>query len=98
MTARETLPPWSCSSLYPLASSRLLKASGYNEEQLHGGNVSLAVIYSYGGFSAATTFVRSDDAAAAPIHITREGCVPANRVEAFFKNPFADLSAARTAP
>jgi MFS transporter, SP family, solute carrier family 2 (myo-inositol transporter), member 13 len=42
-------------------------------------------------FTAATNFVRSDDAAAAPIEITRESCVPANRIEAFFKNPFADL-------
>ena len=30
--------------------------------------------------------------------ITRDSCVPANKVEAFFKNPFADLDAARTAP
>ena len=40
---------------------------------------------------AATNFVRSDDAAAAPIEITRASCVPANRIEAFFKNPFANL-------
>lgn len=79
-------------------ASRLLQASGYNEDQFNDSNTSLAVIYSYGGFSAATTFVRSDDAAAAPIHITRESCVPANRIEAFFKNPFADLAAAQTAP
>ncbi|MBB5345047.1 MFS transporter [Tunturibacter empetritectus] len=79
-------------------ASRLLQASGYNEQQFNDSSTSLAVIYSYGGFSAATTFVRSDDAAAAPIHITRESCVPANRIEAFFKNPFADLAAAQTAP
>jgi phage shock protein PspC (stress-responsive transcriptional regulator) len=42
--------------------------------------------------------VRSDDPAAVPIQITRASCVPANRVEAFFKNPFADLEAAQTAP
>ncbi len=34
----------------------------------------------------------------APIQITRASCVPANKVEAFFKNPFANLDAARTAP
>jgi SP family myo-inositol transporter-like MFS transporter 13 len=79
-------------------ASRLLQASGYNEQQFNDSNTSLAVIYSYGGFSAATTFVRSDDAAAAPIHITRESCVPSNRIEAFFKNPFADLTAAQAAP
>jgi len=38
------------------------------------------------------------DQGAAPIQITREGCVPANKVEAFFKNPFANRDAARTAP
>ena len=36
--------------------------------------------------------------AAAPLTITRASCVPANKVEAFFKNPFANLDAARTAP
>ncbi|MEI9968141.1 MAG: MFS transporter [Terracidiphilus sp.] len=59
---------------------------------------SLAIIYSYGGFTAATNYVRSDDAAAVPIEITRARCVPANRIEAFFRNPFADLNEARTAP
>jgi MFS family permease len=59
---------------------------------------SLAIIYSYGDFTAATSFVRSDDAAAAPIEITRASCVPANRIEAIFRNPFADLKAAQTAP
>jgi MFS family permease len=65
---------------------------------IDSNRASLAIIYSYGGFTAATSFVRSDDAAAAPIEITRASCVPANRVEALFRNPFADLAAARTAP
>jgi SP family myo-inositol transporter-like MFS transporter 13 len=56
------------------------------------------VIYSYGGFTGATTLVRSDDASAAPIRITREVGVPTNKIEAFFKNPFANLSAGQTAP
>ena len=59
---------------------------------------SLAIIYSYGDFTAATSIVRSDNAAAAPIAITRSSCVPANRVEAIFKNPFANFKAAETAP
>jgi MFS family permease len=58
---------------------------------------SLAIIYSYGDFTASTSFVRSDDAAAAPLTISRDRCVPSNRVEALFKNPFANLAAARTA-
>ncbi len=65
---------------------------------IESDRASLAIIYSYGGFTAATSFVRSDDAAAAPIEITRASCVPANRIEALFKNPFADLAAAQTAP
>ncbi len=59
---------------------------------------SLALIYSYGDFTCATSFVRSDDAAAGPIEITRATCVPANRVEVLFSNPLANLEAARTAP
>jgi MFS family permease len=59
---------------------------------------SLAIIYSYGDFTAATTFVRSDDPAARPIEITRSSCVPANKVLAFFKNPLGNLQAAQTAP
>jgi hypothetical protein len=42
--------------------------------------------------------VRSDDPAAAPIEISRDTCVPSNRIESLFKNPFADLGAAQTAP
>jgi sugar porter (SP) family MFS transporter len=59
---------------------------------------SLVVIYSYGAFHAATAAVRSDDLAAKPLELSRASCLPDNKVEAFFKNPFADLAAARTAP
>jgi MFS family permease len=65
---------------------------------IDAGRASLTVIYSYGDFSAATTVLRSNDPASAPAAITRESCVPNNRIEAFFQNPFADLDAARTAP
>lgn len=58
----------------------------------------MTVIYSYGDFSAATPAERSDALTTAPIRITRENCVPANKVIACFKNPFANLAAARTAP
>ncbi len=63
-----------------------------------GRPATLIVIYSYGDFRAATTVARSDDPAAKPVEITRAGCLPANKVVAFFSNPFADLAAARTAP
>lgn len=79
-------------------AKRLLTASNSRGNILHGDRASLAVIYSYGGFTAATSFARSDEKGAAPIRITRESCVPANRIEAFFKNPFANLNAARVAP
>jgi len=79
-------------------ASHLLAASGDTARQIESNRASLAIIYSYGDFTAATSFVRSDDTAAVPIRITRESCVPANKVEAFFKNPFADLDAARSAP
>ncbi len=59
---------------------------------------SMIVIYSYGDFRAASQAVRSDDPAAKPIAITRESCVPANRVEAFFSNPFGNLEASRQSP
>ena len=59
---------------------------------------SLVVIYSYGDFRAATPVLRSDDRAAKPIEIKRESSIPANKVVAFFSNPFGDLDAARTAP
>src|SRR5438270_9381555 len=55
---------------------------------------SLVVIYSYGDFRAASQVVRSDDPAAKPIEITRENCVPANKVVAFFSNPLGNLDAA----
>ncbi|HXR38296.1 MAG TPA: MFS transporter [Terracidiphilus sp.] len=79
-------------------ASRLLAAAGDAGRQIESNRASLAIIYSYGDYTAATSFVRSDDPAAAPIQITRESCLPANKVESFFKNPFANLDAAQTAP
>jgi SP family myo-inositol transporter-like MFS transporter 13 len=64
----------------------------------NGQRSSLAVIYSYGGFTATTTPVRTGEAGGAAIEIDRASCVPAGKVQAFFTNPFADLDAARAAP
>jgi len=58
----------------------------------------LTVIYSYGGFSAATSTIRSDSPAANIIVINRAKCVPANSVVAFFSNPLASLASASKAP
>ena len=77
-------------------ADRLMGAVGDAGQE--GRGTSLEIIYSCGGFRAATKVARSDDVDAKPIAITRETCVPRNRVVAFFSNPFADLAAARRAP
>jgi len=79
-------------------AEKLLIAGGDAARQISSRPTSLVVIYSYGDFRAATKAARSDDTAATPIEITRESCVPANKVVAFFSNPFGDLDAARQAP
>jgi SP family myo-inositol transporter-like MFS transporter 13 len=76
----------------------LLNSGGKVAHQIASRPTSLVVIYSYGDFQAATKAARSDDTAATPIEITRESCVPANKVVAFFSNPFGDLDVARQAP
>jgi MFS transporter, SP family, solute carrier family 2 (myo-inositol transporter), member 13 len=79
-------------------AGKLLASTSAPGNGIDSRRVSLAVIYSYGGFTGVTNFVRSDDAAALPIEITRSGSLPGTRIEAFFKNPFADLTTAETAP
>jgi MFS family permease len=79
-------------------AQRLIAEHENAEGKIQAGRASLEVIYSYGAFTAATNFVRSDDKSAPPIQINRENAVPTGKVEAFFKNPFANLNAARTAP
>jgi len=81
-----------------MLAGKLLSADGSPIQQIGSRPTSLVVIYSYGDFRAATKAARSDDTAATPIEITRESCVPANKVVAFFSNPFGDLDAARQAP
>lgn len=92
-------PDQSLTLLFDRAEAKkLMPAKKYRGNRLNGARASLAVIYSYGGFTGASSFARSDEKGAAPIRITREGSVPANLIEAFFKNPFANLDAARLAP
>jgi SP family myo-inositol transporter-like MFS transporter 13 len=81
-----------------VTADRLLGSAGSAGTQISGRPSTLIVIYSYGDFRAATNVSRSDDIAAAPVSIDRDGCVPANKVIAFFSNPFSNLDAARTAP
>lgn len=84
-------PEQTATLTYPTAMANV-------SQELHSGRNSLVVIYSYGDFRAATPVMRSDDSAAKPVEITRESCVPPNKVIAFFSTPFGDLDAARTAP
>ena len=79
-------------------ANTLLVAGGDAAKALTAGPTSLVVIYSCGDFRAATKAVRSDDIAAKPIEITRESCLPANKVVASFSNPFSNLEASRQMP
>jgi len=81
----------------PAQAKALMAAENYNDKEINADRASMTIVYGYGDFSAATNVARSDDPAAA-LKVTRGSCVPANKVEAFFKNPFADLDAAQTAP
>jgi MFS transporter, SP family, solute carrier family 2 (myo-inositol transporter), member 13 len=70
----------------------LLPANTFTSDRL-----ALSVIYSYGGFEAATRAMRSAEGEA-PIPIDRQSSLPSSKVEAFFRDPFANLDEARTAP
>ena len=65
---------------------------------LVGKPAALTVIYSYGDFSAATPVARSNQPGGAVVKLDRSSCVPANRVIAFFSNPFGNVKQARSAP
>lgn len=91
VTARQTLT-------VPFNSTMAAKLLGQTAVGLSAHPATLTIIYSYGGFNAASDAVRSDSRIPINIHITRSSCVPANDVIAFFSNPFASLAAARKAP
>jgi len=76
-------------------AQRLLAAQPGQGNVINPDRASFAIIYSYGDFTGTTSYVRSDDLGAAPLRITRDGAVPANKVQALFNNPFADFEAAK---
>jgi MFS family permease len=80
------------------ADNLLAAAIGPTDKSLITRPTSLIIIYSCGDFRAATKVVRSDDLAAKPIEITRDSCLPANKVVAFFSNPFSNLEASHRVP
>lgn len=82
----------------PDQARKLLAAANATSGEIQSGRASLAIVYSYGDFTAATTVARSDEKGAAPIKITRANAVPHSKLEAFSKNPFANVKAAQTAP
>jgi len=82
----------------PAEAGKLLATEGYTGSDIGSDRASLAVIYSYGDFTASTTYVRSGDSGSVPLKMTRASCIPASRVSAFFKNPLGDLNAAQNAP
>jgi MFS family permease len=92
------LPDQTARLLYNQELSRKLLETTGGRSIAADAPTSLVVIYAYGDFRTASQAVRSDDPAAKPIEITRESCVPANKIVAFFSNPFGDLDAARQAP
>ncbi len=79
-------------------ASALLAGNGEAGRSISGGPTTLSIIYSYGDFRAASKVARSDDLAGKPVEIARDSTIPANKVVAFFSNPFGNLDAARTAP
>lgn len=82
----------------PELAARLLRQQKGGAPGISPDRASLTIIYSYGGFSAATNVVRSDEKGVVPIHVDRQGAVPTGRVEAFLKNPFANANDAQQAP
>ena len=74
----------------------LLASEGDAGHAIAGQPSSLVIIYSYGDFRDATSAAISSNLTAKPITITRN--LPGTHVEAFFKDPTANLEAAKTAP
>jgi MFS family permease len=77
-----------------------LKFDAAEAKQLGSSSVSvqqsLAIIYSYGDFTSSTKSTLLGDAE--PVVIDRAGSIPSSKVAAFFQDPFANLSAAQSAP
>ena len=64
-------------------ADKLLAGAGEAGKAISGRPSTMIVIYSYGDFVGATTAVRSDDKKP-DIEVTREDCVPENKVTAMF--------------
>ncbi|MGH9470782.1 MAG: MFS transporter, partial [Terriglobia bacterium] len=80
----------------PALESEWLTATGH--AHMAQKPSTLSIIYSYGDFSAVTPAAASNHPLSTPLQLSRSNCVPANRVLAFFSNPFGNLERARSAP
>ena len=78
-------------------ANKMLASAGEAGKAISGRRVSMVIIYSCGDYVSATKVVRSDDPSAR-LEITRESCLPSSKVDSFFKNPFANLNASKSAP
>ena len=80
----------------PAEAAALLKNAGYSANRIDPARASMTIIYSYGGFTGETEYLRSGSSPS--VHIQRTDALPSSRTEALFKAPFANLAAAKTAP
>lgn len=79
-------------------AAALLSTSDATGQHISATPTSMILIYSYGDFKAASRVVRTGVLAEKPIDISRNATLPANKVIAFFTNPFGSLDKARIAP
>ena len=79
------------------SAAALLSTSGATGQHASATPTSMILIYSYGDFKAASRVVRTGVLAEKPVDISREATLPANKVIAFFTNPFGNLDKARGA-
>jgi MFS family permease len=77
-------------------AKELLSSLGASGQAIAERPTTLTIIYSCGDFTSSTRVVRSDDKLAT-LKISRNESLPSTGVDAFFKNPFADLAASRGA-
>ena len=86
----------------PTSAQRLLQVANNDSttppDGIDPAHASFAVIYSCGDFTTSSSFVRSDDASAVPITISRAACLPSSATAARFSNPFANFERSQTAP
>lgn len=80
------------------ALEHLLLDSGQPAKTVNLQRASFEIIYSYGGYTNETDLYHTADPISQHVHIQRSDALPSSRFEAFFRAPFSDLTAARSAP